>query len=82
MAKYDGLRDFLRRQTAQEISLTFKEIETSIGAPLPRSAERPQWWANVVDPNTSHVQREAWRAAGYDAFLVAGSSRVIFRRAR
>jgi hypothetical protein len=82
MAKYDGLRDLLHRQTAPEISLSFKDVAAAIGSPLPESAARPQWWANVVDLKTSHVQRNAWRDAGYDAFLVSGSDRVIFRRAR
>ncbi len=81
MAKYDGLRDYLRRQTGVELSLTFREIEKVIEAALPKSAERPQWWANVTDPQSTHIQRNAWREAGYDAFLVAGSDRVIFRKA-
>ncbi|MEJ6789554.1 hypothetical protein BrevBR_08360 [Brevundimonas sp. BR2-1] len=47
---------------------------------LPNSAARPQWWANITDPDQSPVQREAWRAAGFDAFLIAGRDRVRFRR--
>ena len=80
MAKYDGLRDYLSLQHGPELSLTFTEIEKAIGSQLPKSAERPQWWANVTDPNTSHTQRNAWREAGYDAFLVVGSDRVTFRK--
>ena len=41
----------------------------------------PQWGANVTDLKTSHVQRNAWREAGYEAFLVSGSDRVTFRKA-
>jgi hypothetical protein len=81
VAKYDGLRDYLRLQRGPEFSLTFGEIEKAIGAALPKSAVRPQWWANVTDPNTTYTQRNAWREASYDAFLVAGSDRVIFRKA-
>ncbi|HUZ74070.1 MAG TPA: hypothetical protein VMU87_13900 [Stellaceae bacterium] len=33
-----------------------------------------------VEGKTSHGQREAWRAAGYDVFLVRGSNKVKFRR--
>jgi len=80
MAKYDGLRDHLRLQKGAEFCLTFAEIERAIGGPLPKSADRPQWWANVRDVKTSPVQRNAWRDAGYDAFLVAGSDRVMFRK--
>jgi hypothetical protein len=38
-----------------------------------------QWWANVVNPEHGRVQREAWRAAGYDAFLLP-CSRVKFQK--
>ncbi len=81
MGKYDGLRDYLHQQGGPEFSLTFREIEKVIGGSLPKSADRPQWWANVTDPKTTHVQRNAWREAGYDAFLVSGSDRVTFRKA-
>lgn len=80
MGKYDPLSGHLRRQTLREFEMSFEEIERVLGAMLPKSANRPQWWANVSDPKTSHVQREAWRSAGYDAFLIAGSDRVRFRR--
>jgi hypothetical protein len=80
MSKYDALRDYLRQRKEPEFSLTFKDIEKIIGTPLPTSADRPQWWANVKDANTTHVQRNAWRDADYDAFLIAGSDRVTFRR--
>ena len=79
MARYDLLRDYLMQQTHREFELSFREIEQILGLSLPQSAERPQWWANTV-ATTSHVQREAWRQAGYDAFLVAGSRRVKFSR--
>lgn len=82
MAKYDPLRDHLKRQTAAEFELTFAEIERVLGSKLPASAQRPQWWANVKDANTTHVQRNAWRAANYDAFLISGRDRVRFVRAR
>jgi hypothetical protein len=80
MAKYDLLRDYLMQQHHRQFELTFRQIEDILGEPLPKSAERPQWWANVRG-ESSHVQREAWRAASYEAFLVSGSRRVQFRRA-
>ncbi|WP_293481581.1 hypothetical protein, partial [Phenylobacterium sp.] len=72
MGKYDPLSGHLRRQALPEFEMSFSEIERVLGAMLPKSADRPQWWANVSDRRTSHVQREAWRSAGYDAFLIAG----------
>lgn len=79
MGKYDPLRDYLRRQKGDEFELTFADIERRLGAMLPKSANRPQWWANVADSG-SPVQRDAWRAAGLDAFLIPGEDRVRFRR--
>ena len=80
MGKYDPLRDYLKRQKAHEFELTFVEIERKLGAMLPNSANHPQWWATVGDANATHVQREAWRAAGFEAFLIAGKDRVRFSR--
>ena len=78
MSIYDPLRDYLRRCTFREIELSFSEVENIIGRPLPASAERPQWWAN--QRAAGRPQREAWRVAGFDAFLIAGSRKVQFRR--
>ncbi len=80
MARYDPLRDYLQKQTLRELVLTFREVEEIVGGTLPASAERPQWWANEADIDTSHVQRNAWRAAGYDAFLVSGLRKVRFQK--
>lgn len=81
MSKYDALRNYLRKQTLGEIVLTFAQIESVIGTQLPPSASRPQWWENATDENTSHVQCKAWLSAGYNAFLIAGSSKVRFEKA-
>lgn len=80
MSKYDPLYGHLRRQRQAELELTFAEIERILGAMLPNSADRPQWWANVTDPDTAPVQRKAWGEAGYDAFLLVGKDRVRFKR--
>jgi hypothetical protein len=82
MGKYDPLRDHLKRQRDDEFELSFAEIERKLGALLPNSAVRPQWWADISDPETPAVQRAAWRAAGFEAFLIVGRDRVRFRRVR
>lgn len=79
MSKYDALRDHLREQVLGEVTMTFGEVERLVG-PLPASADRPQWWANVRSQTSPNVQREGWRAGGYDAFLISGSRRVRFVR--
>lgn len=80
MAKYDPLKRYLSRQKAS-LDLTFPEIERIVGAMLPKSAHRQQWWANETSPTTSHVQIAAWRDAGFRAALVA-TERVRFERVR
>ena len=79
MAKYDTLKAYLARQSSEEMELSFAELERIIGDDLPASASRPQWWANEINPDTSHVQCRSWRNAGYDAFLLP-KERVLFRR--
>lgn len=78
MAKYDPLEAHLARRGEDELELGFAEVERIIGGELPPSASRPQWWANETRAD-GHVQRRAWRNAGYDAFLLP-RSRVLFRK--
>lgn len=80
MAKYDLLGRYLSRRAGAEIELSFAEIERIIGAMLPNSASRPQWWANENDPQSRHVQSRAWRDAGYDAYPLVARERVRFAR--
>lgn len=76
-SKYDPLRLHLADRPAGEFSMRFEEIEEVLGFPLPKSAERAQWWANVT--GGSHPHSQSWQGAGYDAFLVQGSRKVRFR---
>ncbi|MBC6438045.1 MAG: hypothetical protein GDA52_07885 [Rhodobacteraceae bacterium] len=64
MSKYTPLADYLRNQTTQRLTLTFRQIEGILGCPLPPSAykHRP-WWANEAEGN--HVQTAGWLAAGW-----------------
>ena len=80
MAKYDPLRHHLRRQKTAQYEMSFREIERVLGALLPKSAQRPEWWANESDADTRHVQCRAWLEAGYNALLVKGAERVRFKR--
>lgn len=81
MGKYDPLRDYLRKQKADDLELSFVEMERKIGYMLPKSASLPQWWASPSEPATAPVQHKAWADAGFDAVLIAGADRVRFRRA-
>jgi len=78
MGKYDALRDHLKTHRLREVQLSFRELEKLIGEALPASAVRPQWWAN--QKGGTRPQRDAWRDAGYEAFLIKGTDKVRFVR--
>ncbi|MEA2881514.1 MAG: hypothetical protein QOH32_770 [Bradyrhizobium sp.] len=77
---YSALRDYLKRQTLPEFSLSFDEIETIIDAALPRAAQRASWWDTLRAPDEKMPQREACIEGGYVATRLADGKRVRFRR--
>lgn len=82
MAKYDALRDELRRRGQPRITMSFAEIDQLVPGGLPNSAYTYQaWWAN--ERETRHVQRLAWLEAGYrvDRYDL-GTRTVTFRHSR
>ena len=81
VGKYDALNEYLREQSPTEVTLTFRQIETIIGATLPTSAMTARWWANEGGSRTAQVQRLAWAKARYHATLHAGR-RVRFKKVR
>jgi hypothetical protein len=59
---YVGLQNHLEGSGKENISLSFKEIESLVGFPLPASARKHMaWWSNT----TSHSQACSWLNAGY-----------------
>jgi hypothetical protein len=61
--KYDPLRLYLRKQTQSRVPMTFQQIESVIGGPLPASARKHRpWWANDA---RGHAHADAWLRAGY-----------------
>lgn len=62
MTKYAPLSSFLAGLDSAKVRLGFEEVETLLGASLPKSASDYQaWWAN--DP--THSQARAWLEAGW-----------------
>lgn len=83
MAKYDPLRDELRRRGQPRITMSFAEIDQLVPGGLPNSAYQYQaWWADEREPKT-HVQKLAWLEAGYrvDRYDLAART-VTFIRSR
>src|ERR1700753_33052 len=63
MGKYEPLQSFLAAERAEEVPMTFAQIERIIGQSLPPAAfnHRP-WWSNNASNN---VMTKAWLNAGY-----------------
>lgn len=81
MSKYNALGDFLRRQTTEEVPVSFREIEQVIGGKLPNSAHvhRP-WWSN--NP-TNSAMTKVWLEAGFRTERVdMAGKKLVFRRNR
>ena len=77
--KYDPLGHYLRQQTQRRVPMTFRQVESVIGGPLPASARKHRpWWANDA---TGHAHANAWLAAGYRTEQVdmAGENLVFVR---
>ena len=72
--KYYALVKYLNEQKSQKLILTFAEIESILGQPLPSSAYKySAWWANG-----GHVEAEAWLNAGFKADEVKLGESVVF----
>jgi hypothetical protein len=76
--KFDPLRDHLLAQQADELVLTYEQIENILGFGLPRAAQRAEWWFDD-SPEHPKQQRIAVRDAGYDARRLS-ESKVQFRK--
>jgi len=79
--KYKPLQNWLiqQREDKATIGVTFQEIESLLGQPLPNSArEHRAWWANDATPGRHSL---AWLQAGWriDAVDQSGGE-VTFRR--
>ena len=70
--KYLPLEEWFRKQptTAEQIELTFDQIEEILGTPLPASATKlTTWWTNVQPKIQSHRTawlNNGWRVAEFD----------------
>lgn len=64
MTKYEPLQRHLQASGIPSLQFRFADIEEILGFALPASARRyAAWWSNS---DGSHVQAQAWLAAGYE----------------
>lgn len=79
MGKYEPLGQFLKKQKADHIKMSFAEIEELIGAKLPKSSKSHRaWWSN--NP-TNNVMTKEWLSAGFETVDVElDCERLVFRK--
>lgn len=76
-SKYAALADWLASQPGHidTVRLSFQEIETIIGGPLPASAyEHRAWWANDVQ---GHPHSQLWLEAGWRTNYLNRTEKVV-----
>ena len=80
MTKHGEIAEHLASLDQASVTLTFAEIETILGRPLPPSARNHNaWWSNPL--NDSHKWARAWVVAGWRTERVNLSDDAIhFRR--
>lgn len=78
--RYASIGAYLAKKSERRTRVSFSEIETMIGRPLPRSARTYRaWWAN----DRSHSHARVWMDEGWKAEDVnLTSERVVFARVR
>lgn len=65
--KYEPLETYLRATPpkVREVTVSFRELQSILGAPLPASAYTyREWWSNQRDTK-SRPQAHAWGSAGF-----------------
>lgn len=79
MSKYAPLQNYLVTQAADELHVTFSDVEKIIGKKLPASAFKyREWWANDAK---GHVHAKAWLEAGFQTVRVNMEERKLtFKR--
>jgi len=76
MGQYDPLCAYLRRQKADAVNLSFRDIRRKFGALVPKACLAEAWWSADAG-----VQPQAWQDAGFEAKPALKSERVVFTRA-
>jgi len=80
-ASYVALHSYLKARSIGNVNLTFEEIETLLGFPLPPAARlHKEWWTHAGATGNA-PQAEAWTDAGCKAWPNLFARSVSFERA-
>src|SRR5258708_22267448 len=79
MAISEPLGQYLKKNAASRVPMTFRDVESVIGRKLPASAYRHRpWWANEA---RGHSHAKAWLQAGYETEQVdMAAKKLVFVR--
>lgn len=78
MGKYQPLGEYLRKQNATRVPMTFSDIERIVGVRLPKSRQYPAWWSNSTSNN---VMTQVWLDAGFQTEQVdVENGKLVFRK--
>jgi len=81
MGKYSKLGVHLKNSEKTILKLTFDEVGSILGFPLPKSARTyPAWWANNADSHTHTL--DGWLAMGWKARVDLTNQIVVFHQKR
>ena len=81
-AEYRPLHKYLEERYAENLVLTFAEIEDLLGFQLPDSARvTPEWWATADAVATRTPQSRSWTEASRTAQANLAAQIVLFQRA-
>ncbi|MCD4820928.1 MAG: hypothetical protein K8R11_02370 [Methanococcoides sp.] len=79
MGKYSKLGVHLKNSEKTILKLTFDEVGSILGFPLPKSARTyPAWWANNADSHTHTL--DGWLAMGWKARVDLTNQIVVFTK--
>ena len=78
--EYQLLQTYLRDRYADRVVLTFAEIESLVGFPLPESARSQQEWWDSTDGAPRTAQSDAWTLAHRTAKVNLVARSVVFDR--
>ena len=73
-SKYEKLANYLGELDEEKINLTFSEIETILGEPLPKAARNRAWWANSA---TNNHALNGWLDAGWQTANVDMKMQIL-----
>jgi hypothetical protein len=81
VGEYQLLHKYLRERYANRVVLTFAEIESILGFPLPEAAWiQSNWWNGSPPEGRRSAHSDAWMLAGRSAHVNLPARTVVFDR--